>query len=55
MMQKMYDHRMKMEAQMNKANLLEEEKKQATESYDMKNRRGLTSQNSKTAQKKPPL
>jgi dsDNA-binding SOS-regulon protein len=55
MLQKMYDHRMKMEAQMNKAKTLEEEKKQATESYDLKNKRGLTSQVSKTAQKKPPI
>jgi len=42
-MQKMYDHRMKMENMLNKAKNMEEEKKQATDTYDLKNRRGLTS------------
>ena len=56
MMQKMYDHRMKMENMLNKAKNMEEEKKQATDTYDLKNRRGLTSQaHAQTAKKKPPV
>jgi hypothetical protein len=50
MMQKMYDHRMKMEDQHNKIKTLEEEKKQTTADYDFKNKRGLTSQ-AQTAKK----
>jgi hypothetical protein len=41
---KMYDHKLKMEGIMNKARVMEEEKKQTTESYNVRNRRGLTSQ-----------
>jgi len=33
---------------------MEEQKNQATNQYDLKNRRGLTSQANLTAQKKPP-
>lgn len=56
MSSKMYDHRLKMEAILNKAKVLEEEKKQTTEKYDVKNKRGLTSQASSAAQKsKPPV
>jgi hypothetical protein len=35
---------MNMEARLNKARLLEEEKQNATMEYDLKNRRGLASQ-----------
>lgn len=51
---KMNDHKMKMENVLGKARVMEEEKKQATQQYDAKNKRGLTSQLSQTAQKKPP-
>ena len=44
MTSKMYDHKMKMENMLNKAKALEEEKLQATNDYDLKNKRGLTSQ-----------
>ena len=44
MTSKMYDHKMKMESQLNKAELLEEEKREVTKQYDLKNKRGLTSQ-----------
>ena len=47
----MYDHKMKMEVMLSKAKVMEEEKKQATREYDLKNRRGLTTQMSNTAQK----
>lgn len=40
---KMYDHKLRMEGILSKAAKIEEEKKQATEVYDVKNRRGLTS------------
>ena len=52
----MYEHKMKMEGALSKARIREEEKKQVTQQYDLKNRRGLTSQSSLTAQKgKPPV
>jgi len=47
---KMNDHRMKMENILNRAQLMEEEKEQATTEYDLKNRRGLASQTAKKAQ-----
>jgi len=57
---KMNDHRMKMENILNRAQLMEEEKEQATTEYDLKNRRGLASQTAKKAQQskekgKPPV
>jgi len=56
MTSKMYDHRMKMEAVLNKSKAMEEEKRQATSQYDLKNKRGLTSQISQSASKpKPPV
>lgn len=59
MASKMQDHRMKMEAGLSKARLLEEEKFNATLDYDIKNKRGLASQMSQTAKKsqkgKPPV
>lgn len=60
MAQEMQDHRMKMEAVLSRARLLEEEKQNATMDYDLKNKRGLgsqiTSQTAKKAQKgKPPV
>lgn len=56
MSSKMYDHRLKMEAILNKAKYMEEEKLEATERYDVKNRRGLTSQVSAPVPKaKPPV
>lgn len=60
MASKIHDHKMKMEAVMSKAKTMEEEKRQATQQYDLKNKRGLTSQNQAnpnlTAQKaKPPV
>lgn len=44
MTSKMYDHKMKMESILNKAAVMEEEKNEVTKQYDMKNKRGLTSQ-----------
>lgn len=56
MRQKMYDHKLKMEGMLNKAAKMEEEKKMATHEYDVKNRRGLTSQASQSTSKaKPPV
>lgn len=49
MSSKMYEHKVKMEGALGKARAMEEEKKQATQSYDLKNKRGLTSQASLTA------
>jgi hypothetical protein len=55
MTSKLNDHKMRMEADMGKAKTWEEEKRQATQQYDLKNKRGLTSQVNKTASKaKPP-
>ena len=51
---KMYDHRLKMEGILQQASAMEEEKKQATGQYDLKNRRGLTSQANQTASKAKP-
>lgn len=51
---KINDQKMRIEAALNKAQGMEEEKKQVTSQYDLKNRRGLTSQISGTA-KKPPV
>lgn len=48
---KMYDHKLRMEGILSKAAKMEEEKKQTTEKFDVKNKRGLTSQASQTAQK----
>jgi hypothetical protein len=56
MVNKIHDHKMQMEFVLRKAQGLEEEKKQTTQQYDLKNKRGLTSQISSTAQKgKPPV
>lgn len=60
MAHEMQDHRMKMEAVLSRARLLEEEKENATLDYDLKNKRGLgsqmTNQTAKKAQKgKPPV
>ena len=56
MSSKMYEHKVKMEGALGKAWAREEEKKQATQQYDLKNKRGLTSQASLTAQKgRPPV
>lgn len=44
---------MKMEAVLNKAAKMEEEKQNATMDYDLKNRRGLASQMSSQTAKKP--
>jgi len=56
MASKLHDHKMRMEADMNKASKWEEEKRQATQQYDLKNKRGLTSQVNQTASKaKPPM
>jgi len=43
MTSKMYDHRLKMEGMMGKVESMEEEKRQVTGEYDLKNKRGLTS------------
>ena len=52
----MYEHKVKMEGALGKARAMEEEKNQLTQSYDVKNKRGLTSQASVTAQKgRPPV
>ena len=56
MAHEMQDHRMKMEAVLGRARLLEEAKEDATMDYDLKNKRGLASQTAKKAQKgKPPV
>ena len=39
------DEKMKIEAALSRAQGLEEEKKNVTSQYDLKNKRGLTSQN----------
>ena len=54
---KMNDHKMKMEAVLNKAHDLEEVKKQITQEYDLRKKRGLTSQINQTEKKasKPPV
>lgn len=49
MTSKIQDHKMKMEYIMRKAEVMEEEKKQTTQEYNMKNKRGLTSQIGGTA------
>lgn len=49
MTSKIQDHKMKMEYIMRKAEVMEEEKKQTTQDYNMKNKRGLTSQIGGTA------
>ena len=53
MSQMMYSHKMKMEAQMNKVNSLEEEKNQRSYEYDIKNKRVLPSQANDKKQKPP--
>ena len=57
MVEKMNDHKMKMEAVLNRAADMEEVKKQATAQYDLKRKRGLTSQIHQTEKKaqKPPV
>jgi dsDNA-binding SOS-regulon protein len=40
---KINDQKMRIEAALNKASVMEEEKRQATFQYDLKNKRGLTS------------
>ena len=52
---KINDQKMRLEAALNKAQGLEEEKKQVTSQYDLKNKRGLTSQNQSNTAKKPPV
>lgn len=49
---KMHQHRLRIEEQLNKADILEEEKREVSKAYDKKNRRGLTSQISATEKKK---
>jgi hypothetical protein len=56
MTSRMYEHKVKMEGALGKARAMEEEKNSATSQYDVKNKRGLTSQASLTAQKgRPPV
>lgn len=57
MQEKMNDHKMKMEAVLNRANDMEEVKKQVTAQYDLRKKRGLTSQINQTEKKaeKPPV
>ena len=43
MLLKMNDHKMRMEADLNRGKTWEEEKRQATQEYNLKNKRGLTS------------
>ena len=43
MTNKMNDHKMKMEAAISLTTKAEEEKRQVTQQYDLKNKRGLTS------------
>lgn len=56
MQEKLYDHRIKLEAKLMRAEKMEEEKNAAMKEYDLKNKRGLTSQISQTTKKgRPPI